>query len=403
MVCVKEDDIDFDFKKDPIPLVIDGDWIKTKGTTLGGDNGIAVAMAMAILEDETIEHPEIKALFTVAEETGMDGVLTLNSDNISGDILINLDAEEEGVLIASCAGGVNNIITLQVDKKAPKKDTAYKIVLRGLIGGHSGSDINKRRANAITTLGRILNRLDDEVGFELAEISGGDKMNAIPKRAEAIIVINHDEFENMQKTVLDFEKTLKDEFEVSDPGLTIELNEVNRTETVYDDKNKTAIINLLCLIPNGIQTMSASIEGLVESSNNLGILREEEGKLVFSSAVRSSVISLKKEINSRIQMICDLVGAEMRLEADYPSWPFKVDSEIRELMKTVYKELYNKPLKVDAIHAGLECGFLKEKIGDIDMVSLGPNLFDVHTPKERLSISSTQRVYKFLIEVLKRL
>jgi dipeptidase D len=403
MVCVKEDDIEFDFEKDPITLVHDGDWIKAKGTTLGGDNGIAVAMAMAILEDKTLEHPEIKALFTVAEETGMDGVLDLNPNNISGDILINLDAEEEGVLLASCAGGVNNIVTLDLDKKAPENDTAYRVVLKGLIGGHSGIDINKRRSNAITTLGRILNKLDNEIGFELASISGGDKMNAIPKKSEATIVISHDNVENMNKTVKDFEKILKSEFEVSDPGLNIEIKEASCPETVYENKNKTAIINLLCLIPNGVQTMSASIDGLVESSNNLGVLGEEDGKLVFFNAIRSSVISLKEDINYRIQMICDLVGAEMRLEADYPSWPFKVDSEIRELMKTVYEELYHKPLKVDAIHAGLECGFLKQKIGDIDMVSLGPNLFDVHTPKERLSISSTQRVYNFLLEVLKRL
>ncbi len=403
MVCVKEDDFEFDFDKDPIPLVVDGDWIKTKGTTLGGDNGIAVAMAMAILEDKTIEHPEIKALFTVQEETGMDGVLALDSKNISGDILINLDAEEEGVLLASCAGGVNNIITLNLDKRTPSNDRAYKIVLKGLIGGHSGAEIHKRRANAITTLGRILNVLDCEVGYELASISGGDKMNAIPIKAETIIVINNEDKEKMFNTILDLEKILKNEYKVSDPELTVEIKEINCPEMVYDNKNKLAITNILCLIPNGVQTMSASIEGLVESSNNLGVLKEEEGKLIFSSAVRSSVASLKDDINHRIQMICDLTGVKMYLEADYPSWPFKVESEIREIMKAVYEELFEKSLKVDAIHAGLECGFLKEKTGDIDMVSLGPNLFDVHTPKERLSVSSTKRVYEFLLEVLKRI
>ncbi|MTI64973.1 MAG: aminoacyl-histidine dipeptidase [Firmicutes bacterium] len=403
MVCVKDDDLEFDFQKDPIPLVIDGDWIKTKGTTLGGDNGIAVAMAMAILEDKSIKHPEIKVLLTVGEETGMDGVLSLNPDNISGDILINLDSEEEGILLASCAGGCNNIITLDLEKREPKKDTAYKIVLKGLLGGHSGVEINKRRANAITTLARVLNDLKGEVEFELSEIFGGDKFNAIPKRAEATLVLNGKDVNTMNKKINDFQKLLKTEYETSDPNLTIELNEVNCPETVYKEEIKESIIKILCLIPDAVQTMSDSIEGLVESSNNLGVLKEEDEKLIFLNAVRSSVTSLKDNINERIQIICDLVNADMTIESDYPSWPFKPESETRDLMKKVYKRLFNKPLKVDAIHAGLECGFLIEKIGDIDMVSLGPDLFDVHTPNEKLSISSTKRTYDFLIEVLKEI
>lgn len=402
IVCVKEDGYEFDFSKDPIPIVIDGDWIKTKGTTLGGDNGIALAMAMAILEDKDIEHPEIKVLLTVEEETGMTGVHELNPDNISGDILINLDAEEEGILLASCAGGVNNIVTLDLNKRPVKNNTAFTLVLKGLIGGHSGVEIHKRRANAITTLGRILSILDNKIDFELAQIRGGDKMNAIPNRAKAVIVINNYDNENLKSSLLAIEKMLKAEYEVSDSNLTIEIKEVECPKEVYKNENKLEIIKILSLIPNSVQTMSASIEGLVESSNNLGVLEENDDKLIFSSSVRSSVSSLKDEINNRIQTICDLIGAEMILEADYPSWPFKVESEIRELMKETYKELFGTTLKVDAIHAGLECGFLKEKIGDIDMVSLGPNLFDVHSPKERLSISSTERIYKFLIEVLRR-
>ncbi len=403
MVCVKEEGYEFDFSKDPIPIVVDGDFIKTKGTTLGGDNGIAVAMAMSILEEKDIQHPEIKVLLTVEEETGMSGVHELNPDNITGNILINLDAEEEGILLASCAGGVNNIITLELNKRPVKYNTAFKLVLKGLIGGHSGTEINKRRANSIITLGRILKILDNKVDFELAAIHGGDKMNAIPNRSEAVIAIYNNDIENMKSSLLDIEQMLKLEYEVSDPNLTIEIEEVECPNEVYTNDNKLEIINILSLIPNGIQTMSASIEGLVESSNNLGVLREKDSTLIFSSSVRSSVSSLKDEINNKIQIICNLIGAEMILEADYPSWPYKIESEIRELMKTTYKEFFGKALKVDAIHAGLECGFLKEKIGDIDMVSLGPNLFDVHSPKERLSISSTERMYKFLIEVLSRI
>ncbi len=403
MVCVKDDDYTFDFEKDPIPLVIEGDFIKTKGTTLGGDNGIAVAMMMAILEDSSLKHPEISALFTVSEETGMDGVLDLNPENISGDILINLDSEEEGVLLASCAGGVNSIITLDIKETESDNDTAYRLRVHGLKGGHSGVEIHHRRANAIVTLGRLFYRLNDKLKFDLSNVSGGDKPNAIPKNAYGIIVVDKSDKDEFVSEIDKFESELKSEYEVSDPDIMVSFEEIEKPDFVYADKTKESIINILSLIPNAVQTMSAGIEGLVESSSNLGVLEEKDDKLVFINAVRSSVASLKKDITDKIQIISDLTGAEMALESDYPSWPFKVESEIRELMKKEYLEMYHNELKVDAIHAGLECGFLKEKIGDIDMVSLGPDLFDVHTPKESLSISSTQRTYDFLLKVLENI
>ncbi|MBB6214201.1 dipeptidase D [Anaerosolibacter carboniphilus] len=403
MVCVKRDDLAFDFEKDPIPLVVEGDFIRTKGTTLGADNGIAVAMAMSILEDQTLEHPPLVALFTSAEETGMDGVVGLKSENISGDILINIDSEEEGTLLSSCAGGVNNIVTYTIGNCESKKNHGMQVIVQGLLGGHSGMEINKNRGNAIKILGRVLREMDEKLDYELAFISGGEKMNAIAKRAEAWIRIDKADAEQFQNIIEELNEIFKNEFILSDPSIEIVIKQGDVSQVVYDKKTKKDLIRILRLMPYGVQTMSSSIKGLVESSTNIGVLEIVEDKVKFTSSVRSSVRTLKHEINDRIKAICELTGAEMSLVADYPEWEYKVESKIRDLMIDVYREMFGKELKVDAIHAGLECGFLKEKIGDIDMISLGPNLYDVHTPNEHLSISSTERVYHFLCEVLKQL
>ncbi|WP_427339404.1 aminoacyl-histidine dipeptidase [Caloranaerobacter sp. DY30410] len=404
MVCVKDEDLDFDFTKDPIPLVVDGDMIRTKGTTLGADNGIAVAMIMAILASKDLPHPPLVALITVSEETGMDGVLNLNPENVSGDILINIDSEEEGTILASCAGGVDNIIHLPIEwNKADTNKIGYKISIKGLIGGHSGIEINKNRANAIKLLGRLLENLDKEINIDIANVSGGEKLNAIAKMSKAVVMINKEDEGKFKRIVDEYQKIFSNEYKTSDPDINIKLEKVDGIQKVFSSKTKKGLISILRLIPNGVQTMSADIEGLVESSNNIGVLTTREEEIEFDSAVRSSVKSLKKEINDRIQNICDLVGAKMELVADYPEWEFKAESPIRDLMAKVYRDMFGKEVKVDAIHAGLECGFLKEKIGDIDMVSIGPNIYDVHTPNEHISISSTKRVFEFLCEVLKRI
>lgn len=404
MVCTKEEGLEFDFEKDPIQIYVDGDMIRTKGTTLGADNGIAVAMIMAILESKDLPHPPLTALITVAEETGMDGVLNLNPENISGDILINIDSEEEGTALSSCAGGVNNIIHLPIEwKEADSNKDAYKISIKGLLGGHSGMEIDKNRGNAIKLLGRILEELNSEIDIDVANVSGGEKMNAIAKMANAVVLIEGSEFNKLQNIVTECEKIFKNEFITSDPDIEISLEKIEGPEKVFSTNTKKALISILRLIPNGVQTMSANIIGLVESSNNIGVLSTEESEIIFNSAVRSSVKTLKNEINKRIENICELTGAKMELVGDYPEWEYKTDSRIRDLMTRVYKDMYGKELKIDAIHAGLECGLLKEKVGDIDMISIGPNLYDVHTPNEHLSISSTKRVYEFLCEVLKEI
>ncbi|MBF4692903.1 aminoacyl-histidine dipeptidase [Fusibacter ferrireducens] len=404
MVCVKLDELEFDFNSEPIPLVLEGDFIKTKGTTLGADNGIAVAMMMSILESKTLAHPALVALFTVSEETGMDGVVSLNPENVKGDILINIDSEEEGTLLASCAGGANNIIEYPFEVQKTTLDEGFKLVIQGLNGGHSGIEINKNRANAIKLMGRVLKSFEKHFKFEIAKISGGEKMNAIAKRAEMTFVVKRSDVEILEQLVPLLQEMFVNEFSATDGGIKLVLTEVDDIpKTVMTEASAKDIANIIRLIPFGVQTMSGGIEGLVESSSNLGVLEQTASTLKFTNAVRSSVKSLKSEINERFEIISEMTHSKNYIESDYPEWQFKLESPIRELMKTVYAEMFNKELKVDAIHAGLECGFLREKVGDIDMISLGPNLFDVHTPFEKLSISSTRRVYEFLCEVLKRL
>lgn len=404
IVCAKREDLEFDFEKDPIPVVLDGDMIRTDGTTLGADNGIAVAMAMAILEAKDLPHPPLTALFTVAEETGMDGVIGLRPENISGDILINIDSEEEGKALSSCAGGVNNIVHLPIEwQDADSSKVEYKLAIKDLLGGHSGMEINKNRGNAIKLLGRLLELIDNNMNIDIAKVSGGEKMNAIAKMSDVVIATDEANEDALRNIINDYQKIVSNEFKTADPDIKLYIEKSSKYQKVFSENTKKNLISILRLMPNGVQTMSADIEGLVESSNNVGVLETNEAEVVFSSAVRSSVKTLKDEINSRIQTICSLTEAKMELVSDYPEWEYKVDSPIRDLMSKVYKDMYGEEIKVEAIHAGLECGFLKEKVGDIDMISIGPNLYDVHTPNEHLSISSTRRVYEFLCEVLKRI
>ena len=403
MVCVKLDTLDFDFNTESIPLVVDGDWIKTEGTTLGADNGIAVAMAMSILESKTVEHPNLVALFTTSEETGMDGVMSLNPENVSGEILINLDSEEEGTLLASCAGGVNNLTELEMKLVDNAYSEAYQLTISGLAGGHSGIEIGKNRANAIKLMGRTLSIFKAHFPFALFEISGGEKMNAIAKKCTMKFAVHAEDRYMMEDLVASIESTFKREYEVADAGIQLQVAAIESPKMVFAVESTDTLEKLLRLTPFGVYTMSAGMPGLVESSNNLGVLEQNGHTIKLTNAIRSSVQSKKQELNEAMALISDAVGGANSLVADYPEWPFKVASPIRELMKTTFNDLYGKELKVDAIHAGLECGFLKEKVGDIDMVSLGPNMHDVHTPFERLSISSTARTYQFLCEVLRRL
>ncbi|SHE39637.1 dipeptidase D [Marinitoga hydrogenitolerans DSM 16785] len=401
MVCEKTSDSNHDFSKDPIKLQIDGDYIKATNTTLGADNGIAVAYALAILDSKDIAHPEIEALFTTEEETGMTGANELDPSLLNGKVLLNIDSEEEGIFYVSCAGGLRDVITLPVEFKKPENKYGIRLKVFGLQGGHSGMEIIKQRGNANKLLGRVLYDLNKKIKVECASINGGDKSNAIPREATAELII--DNIEKAKQIVEYWDKTFKNELSVSDPKVKVSIEEIEKSERVLTKESFEKAIYILMLVHDGVQTMSKSIEGLVESSSNLGVVKTYTNRIEFTSATRSSVETLRDLIHNKTEIITKLVGAELNTNAPYPAWEYKPDSRIRELMKKVYKDMYGKEPEIAAIHAGLECGILSGKMKDVDMISFGPNLYDVHTPQEKMSISSVKRVWEFLVEVLKQI
>ena len=405
MVCEKNSDKTHDFTKDPIKLIVKDDYIYADGTTLGGDDGIAVAYAMALLEDTTIEHPALEILITTDEETGMTGAMAVQPQYLNGKIVLNLDSEEEGKLWVSCAGGIRTQSTMPIkwiDKKEKTKE--YTLQVKGLKGGHSGADIHLGRGNSNKLMGRLLNEIKKEVDFNLVSLNGGSKDNAIPREAEAVISIDESKEKLLIETKTKICENIKREFGKKDSELRIAvLENEEKVEKVFSDEATTKIISLSYLYPNGINTVSAEIEGLTESSTNLGVVKTNENDVEYHSAVRSSVFSLKEEIVERNKSLTEILGGTFTTNAGYPEWPYKTDSKIRHICKEVYSKMYGKEADVVAIHAGLECGLFKEKLGDLDMISFGPDIFDIHTPNEHLSISSTHRCYEYLLEVLKEI
>ena len=404
MVCEKNNGVEHDFEKDPLKLRIVDDYIYATDTTLGADNGIAVAYAMAILASNDIPHPPIEVLITTDEETGMSGAMAINKEHIDGKILINLDNEEEGYLLVSCAGGIRSTATLNIEKQDVKDKKLVKISISGLKGGHSGMDIIKERGNSNKILGRVLKGLSKEVEFNIVKLNGGSKNNAIPREAEAVITINSSD----EKTVIDIIRNWNDiignELRTQDSGLKIEALSIDdKEEKEFTDESTKKVVDLLYIYPNGINSKSVEIDGLVESSTNLGVLTTSDTAVEFDSAIRSSVPSLKEEIVLRSKTIVELFGGEFTTTADYPGWEYNPDSKIREICQKVHKDLYGNEAKIVAIHAGVECGLFNEKLGDLDMISFGPNLYDVHTPDEHMSISSVRNCYEYLKAILKEI
>lgn len=406
MVCEKNSDKEHDFEKDPINLVVKGDYIYADRTTLGADDGIAVAYAMTLLEDNTIEHPAIEVLLTTDEEAGMSGAMALQPHYINGKIVLNLDSEEEGKLLVSCAGGIRTKSILPIEWIDKKNDTiAYNIVIRGLKGGHSGMEIHLGRGNSNKLMGRLLKNIDKELDFNLVSLNGGSKNNAIPRESSSIITISQKD----ERKLLDIKRRvceeLKNEFSKKDPNLRVHLLEVEESvDRVFSDDSTKKAVNLLYMYPNGVNTVSSDIQGLTESSTNLGVVTTLENSIEYYSTVRSSVSSLKDEIVTRSKCITEILGGKLVTESSYPEWPYKTDSKIREVCKDVYERMYEKTPEIVAIHAGVECGLFKEKLGnDVDMISFGPDIIDIHTPNEHISISSVERCYEYLLEVLKEI
>ena len=406
MVCEKNSDKEHDFEKDPINLVVKGDYIYADRTTLGADDGIAVAYAMTLLEDNTIEHPAIEVLLTTDEEAGMSGAMALQPHYINGKIVLNLDSEEEGKLLVSCAGGIRTKSILPIEWIDKKNDTiAYNIVIRGLKGGHSGMEIHLGRGNSNKLMGRLLKNIDKELDFNLVSLNGGSKNNAIPRESSSIITISQKD----ERKLLDIKRRvceeLKNEFSKKDPNLRVHLLEVEESvDKVFSDDSTKKAVDLLYMYPNGVNTVSSDIQGLTESSTNLGVVTTLENSIEYDSTVRSSVSSLKDEIVTRSKCITEILGGKLVTESSYPEWPYKTDSKIREVCKDVYERMYEKTPEIVAIHAGVECGLFKEKLGnDVDMISFGPDIIDIHTPNEHISISSVERCYEYLLEVLKEI
>ena len=390
MVCEKDADSPVDFEKDGLDLQVDGDFVYAKGTTLGGDDGIAIAMTMAILEDGSLPHPPIEALFTTDEETGMYGAEGLDASALSGKILINIDSEEEGILTVGCAGGARADIKIPLTKTASDMP-AYRVVLGGLKGGHSGVEIDKGRLNSNVTMGKLLKSLP--FNHYVGEIYGGLKDNAIPRVTEATVFCNGD-IEAASKEFVNLNKI------GTDDGLTVTIERCDCNEC-FDEASSKAIADFLCAVPNGIQAMSKDIEGLVQTSLNLGVLNITDNCLHMTFAVRSSVNAEKYELLEKLEKLTEEFGGTFSSHAHYPAWEYRKDSPLRDTMASVYEKMYGSAPVIAAIHAGLECGMFCDKISGLDAVSFGPNMYDIHTSRERMSVASVLRTYNYLLEVLK--
>lgn len=399
MVCVKGKDSNHDFKKDPIEMIVEGDLLRANDTTLGADDGIAVAFALAILDSDDLKHPPLEILITTNEETGMDGVHALEDTHLQGKTLLNIDSEEEGIFLVSCAGGGTISTKFDVVTQDIASD-GLEIKISGLKGGHSGMEIVKQRANAIKLMARILDTCRRSSSLTLSKFSGGTKHNAIPNGSSATFV--SEGLENLKVIINDFSKKLKEEYRVEDPALTIDISDV-KVEKIYTHELSENLIDYMMMCPDGVQYMSRDIEGLVQTSLNNAIIEEKEGAIKVITSVRSASSSSLREILNVLKIVAKRSGAHVEEQGNYPAWQYDENSKIRDKALEVYKGLFNKDAEVSAIHAGLECGLLKEILPDTDMISFGPNLFDVHTEKEHISISSTERVYKFLVALLENL
>lgn len=404
MVCEKNKDTVHDFTKDEIKLRVDGDYLYATGTTLGADNGIAVAMGLALLASDDIPHPPLEVIYTVNEEVSMIGAMKLDGSIFKGRYIINVDSEEEGKITVSCAGGVTAVITIDKEyKEISSSKTAYNIGIKGLQGGHSGMEIDKKRGNSNVLMGRVLNHIcKNGIDYDLVSIHGGLKNNAIPREAECVILIDDNNKEALQKEIGSILDIFKNELKTSDPGVILECNKCEETyDKSLSDDIKDKIIGVLNLMPRGIQTMSADIEGLVESSTNLGVVVTNEDDIKFEFATRSSVKSLKEDLNYRMELLSKFIGVKLDLEDDYPEWEYAKSSKLEKICEDTYEELTGKKPEIVALHAGLECGLLLDAIKGAEAVSIGPDLFDVHTPNEHLSISSTERTWDYLVAILK--
>lgn len=403
MVCEKNAEIKFDFKNDSLPISVMDDEVFSRGTTLGGDDGIAVAYILAILEDKTLSHPRLECFITVDEEVGMLGAAFADLSNMKANYLINIDSEEEGKFLSSCAGGLRSDLSVPVRRKKTT-GVKYNMVVCGLTGGHSGTEIDKYRGNANIIMGRLLHFLGLKHSFSIITLQGGLMDNAIPRESNCEILIDEKECDKFEDWMDEFEAVIRNEFRANESNIQIYCeNRGISTESALTEKTQERVIFLLNTVPDGVQKMSMEIKGLVQTSLNFGIMRLSKDTFTLTAAVRSSIGSEKEFISDKLRYLTQTIGGVYSEHGDYPAWEYKEDSVLREVMINTYTEMFKTSPEVLGIHAGLECGIIAKKIPGIDVVSFGPDIFDIHTPKERLSVPSTERMYEFLIEVLRRM
>lgn len=404
MVHQKNNDTDFDFDSQGIDMYVDGDWVRAKGTTLGADNGLGVATMMAILESETIEHPAIEALFTIDEETGMTGAKGLSPDLLEGDILLNLDTEEDDEIGIGCAGGVDITATRSYEvEKMPASYHSYSVKVKGLMGGHSGMDIIKGLGNANKMMNRLLLNSSADLKLRISEINGGGLRNAIPRESEAIVAVPGTEVESFKKEIELRAGKIKAEYASLEPNLTIEVQRLNTQSGIIDLKSQKEILLALAGAHNGVYRMSPEIEGLVETSNNVANVTLKDGEVYVKCLTRSSVESSKDDLAASLQAVFELAGFEVKLSGEYPGWAPNSDSAILKTLDEIYQKINGEKADIAACHAGLECGIIGSHYPEMDMISFGPTIRGAHSPDERASISSAQKYWKFLIEVLKNI
>ena len=400
MVCEKEVSCPIDMATEGLDVTHDGTCVYAKGTTLGGDDGIAAAMALALLADDTIPHPPLEVVMTTEEEIGLLGATAIDLSQLKGRTLINLDSEAEGVFTVSCAGGCTACISLPVERRAVY-GPCIRLTVDGLQGGHSGADIHLKRANANKIMGEFMSRIQKLMPLCLTSLSGGAKDNAIPRSCQATLVAMGINLERINDIAAALQEEVRANYD--EPDATVQAFDVDALGGNSLSTESTAkVISLLCSAPNGVQKWSADIEGLVQTSLNLGIAKLGD-RFSATFSVRSSVNSEKQEVLDQLKALADMLDAAYSQDGEYPAWEYRKESHLRDTMVRIYREMFAQEPKVEAIHAGLECGLFSQKLPDLDCVSIGPNILDIHTTRERLEIASTERVWKFLLEVLKNL
>lgn len=402
MVCEKNSDVEHDFTKDPIETYIDGDWVKARGTTLGADNGIGMAASLAVMIDKSLVHGPVEALFTINEEIGLEGAQNLDEGMLKGKMLLNLDSEDDGEIFVGCAGGIDTTAIFSYKKSlAPDNFTYFRVSISGLLGGHSGSDINAGRANANKLIARFIWECSQRWAIEVCEFDGGNLRNAIPREAWAVFGINSEHEREVVRHLNKYADEIRNEYKGVEPALNLVIDKVEKPQYCMDGDTSLRLVRALYSAPHGVYSMSRDLEGLVETSTNLAAVKMIEGeKVKVTTSQRSSVESRKADIAGQVEAHFQLAGAEVSHSDGYPGWAPNMDSKIMKISAQAYEELFGVKPAIKAIHAGLECGLFLDKYPDLDMVSFGPTMTGVHSPDEKLLIPTVAKFWEHLCRVL---